>query len=199
LAAVPDALARTLGEVRGCRLCIDELPFGARPVLQVAPETRLLLVGQAPSSSVHRSGLAFDSRSGDRLRDWLGIGPDEFHGNRRLGFMPMGFCYTGRSAGGGDNPPSRICAPTWHTRLRSFLPNVEMTLLVGRYAMAHYLGPRRKASLTETVRAWRDYLPAFLPLPHPSWRNTGWLARHSWFAREVLPELRRRVKRLLEI
>ena len=196
---MPDALARTLAEVRECRLCEAELPLGPRPVLRVSPRTRLLLVGQAPSSSVHVSGLPFDSRSGDRLRDWLGIGLDEFHGNDRLGFMPMGFCYTGRSASGGDNPPAKICAPTWHPRLRSLLPQVETTLLVGQYAVAHYLGPRRKASLTETVLAWRDYLPDFFPLPHPSWRNTGWLKGNPWFEEEVLPELRRRVWLLLDL
>ncbi len=196
---MPDALARTLAEARRCRLCEAELPLGPRPVLSVSPLTRLLLVGQAPSSSVHRSGLPFDSRSGDRLRDWMGIGPDQFYGNPHLGFLPMGFCYTGRSKSGGDNPPAKLCAATWHSRLRTLLPQVELTLLVGQYAVAHYLGPRRKATLTETVRAWRDYLPAFLPLPHPSWRNTGWLAHHSWFAQEVLPELRRRVWLLLDL
>ena len=194
-----DTLGEVLAEARACRLCAAELPLGPRPVLSVGPRTRLLLVGQAPSSSVHRSGLPFDSRSGDRLRGWLGIDLGEFHGNDRLGFLPMGFCYTGRGASGGDNPPAKICAATWHPRLRPLLPNVEMTLLVGQYAIAHYLGSRRKASLTETVRAWRDYLPDFLPLPHPSWRNTGWLAHHGWFAEEVLPELRRQVKRLLEL
>ena len=196
---MPDELAEILAEARQCRLCEAELPLGPRPVLGVSPRTRLLLVGQAPSSSVHVSGLPFDSRSGERLRDWLGIDLAEFHGNERLGFVPMGFCYTGRGAGGGDNPPSRICAPTWHPRLRSLLPDVELTLLIGHHAVAHYLGPRRKPSLTETVRAWRDYLPDFLPLPHPSWRNTGWLAHHAWFAEEVLPELRRQVKRLLAL
>ena len=164
--------------------------------MHIGPQTRLLLVGQAPSAAVHRSGLPFDSQSGDRLREWLGIDRDEFYGNPRLGFMPMGFCYTGRGKRGGDNPPAKICAATWHPRLSPFLPRVELTLLVGHYAQAHYLGPRRKASLTDTVWEWREYLPDFLPLPHPSWRNTGWLARHPWFGQEVLPELRRRVKRL---
>jgi uracil-DNA glycosylase len=193
------ALDRTLAEVHRCRLCAAELPLGPRPIVRVAPQTRLLLVGQAPSTTVHASGLPFDGRSGDRLRDWLGIGRDQFYGNARLGFMPVGFCYTGRNERGGDNPPARICAPTWHPRLRPLLPNVEMTLLVGQYALARYLGSRRKASLTETVEAWRDYLPEFLPLPHPSWRNTGWLTRHPWFEREVVTELRRQVKRLLEL
>jgi uracil-DNA glycosylase len=156
-----------------------------------------LLVSQAPGTKVHESGLPFDDRSGDRLRDWLGIDREEFYGNPRLGFMPMGFCYPGRDKHGGDKPPTKICATTWHPRLRPLLPNVEMTLLVGQYAVARYLGARRKASLTETVEAWRDYVPEFLPLPHPSWRNTGWLKRHSWFERDIVPELRRQVRRLL--
>jgi uracil-DNA glycosylase len=190
-------LARTLAEVRLCRLCAAELPLGPRPVLRISPQTRLLLVSQAPGTKVHESGLPFDDRSGDRLRDWLGIDREEFYGNARLGFMPMGFCYPGRDERGGDNPPTKICASTWHPRLRPLLPDVEMTLLVGQYALGRYLGARRKASLTETVQAWRDYLPEFLPLPHPSWRNTAWLTRHPWFERDIVPELRRQVHRLL--
>ena len=192
-----DALSRTLSEVRECRLCEAELPLGPRPVVDVHPQTRLLLIGQAPSISVHRSGVPFDSKSGERLRDWLGVDLAEFNGNPRLGFLPMGFCYTGRSESGGDNPPAKLCAATWHSPLRALLPDVELTLLVGQYAIAHYLGPRRKSTMTETVRAWRDYSPEFLPLPHPSWRNTGWLKHHVWFGHEVVPELRRRVRELL--
>jgi len=186
-------------EVRACRLCAAELPLGPRPVLHVAAEARVLLLSQAPGTRVHETGLTFNDRSGDRLREWLGVTREEFYGNKRLGIMGMGFCYPGVDARGGDKPPMKICAPTWHTRLRPLLPNVELSLLVGQYAMTYYLGPRRKASLTETVRAWRDYLPEFLPLPHPSWRNTAWLTRHPWFERDVVPELRRQVKRLLMI
>lgn len=198
----PDAtpvLADVLAEVRACRRCAAELPLAPRPVLHVAPEARLLLISQAPGTKVHETGLTFNDRSGDRLRDWLGITRDEFYGNARLGIMAMGFCYPGRDAHGGDKPPMKICAPTWHPLLRPLLPQVELTLLVGQYALAHYLGRRRKASMTETVRAWREYMPEFLPLPHPSWRNTFWLRQNPWFEREVLPELRRQVKRLLAL
>ena len=194
-----DVLASAVAEIRGCRLCAEELPLGPRPVLTLSPQTRLLVVGQAPSATVHRSGIPFDSRSGDRLRGWLGIGLDQFLGNDRLGFMPMGFCYTGRSSAGGDNPPARICAPTWYPGLHRLLPELELTLLIGQYAQAYYLGKRRKASLSRTVAAWRDYLPDFLPLPHPSWRNSGWLAGNPWFERDVLPELRGQVTRLLDL
>ena len=192
------ALAKALSEVRACRLCAADLPLGPRPVLHVAAETRVLLLSQAPGTKVHETGLTFNDRSGDRLREWLGISRAEFYGNKRLGVMAMGFCYPGRDVRGGDLPPMKICAPTWHPRLRPLLPNVELSLLVGLYAHDYYLAGRQKASLTETVRAWREYLPEFLPLPHPSWRNTFWLKQNPWFECEVLPELRRRVKRLLK-
>ena len=193
------ALSDTLAEVRACRMCAAELPLEPRPVLHIGPEARLLLISQAPGTKVHDTGLSFNDRSGDRLREWLGIGREEFYGNRRLGIMAMGFCYPGRDPNGGDKPPMKSCAPTWHPRLRPLLPNVELSLLVGHHAQAYYLGRRRKATMTATVRAWRDYMPEFLPLPHPSWRNTFWLRQNPWFTREVLPELRRQVKRLLEL
>ena len=191
------ALTKALADVRACRLCAADLPLGPRPVLHVHAQTRLLLLSQAPGTRVHETGLTFNDRSGDRLRDWLGITREQFYGNKRLGVMAMGFCYPGRDARGGDKPPMRICAPTWHPRLRRLLPQVELSLLVGQYAIDYYLGARRKASLTETVRAWREYMPDFLPRPHPSWRNIGWLKHNPWFERDVIPELRRQVKRLL--
>jgi uracil-DNA glycosylase len=191
------ALARVVAEARACRLCEKELPLGPRPVLQVAAQATVLLVGQAPGTKVHASGLPFDDASGDRLREWMGIDRAAFYGNPRLAILPSGLCYPGRDARGGDRPPMKICAPTWHPRIRPLLPHVAMTLLVGSYAQVFYLGQRRKDSLTATVRAWREYLPEYLPLPHPSWRNTGWLKRNSWFEHEVAPELRRRLRTLL--
>lgn len=193
------ALQRVVAEARACTLCAKELPLGPRPVLRVAPEARVLLVGQAPGTKVHASGLPFDDASGERLRDWMGIDRAEFYGNPRLAILPSGLCYPGRDARGGDKPPMKICAPTWHPRLRPLLPNVALTLLVGGYAQVFYLGQRRKESLTATCQAWRDYLPEYLALPHPSWRNTGWLKRHPWFEREVVPELRRRMRMLLAL
>ncbi len=198
--AIPDlddSLAQALAALRACRLCAASLPLGPRPVVHIKPQARLLILSQAPGTAVHETGLSFNDRSGDRLREWLGITRDEFYGNPRLGIMGMGFCYPGVDANGGDKPPMKICAPTWHPRLRPLMPQVELSLLVGHYAQVYYLGGGRKDSMTATVRAWREYLPDFLPLPHPSWRNTAWLRKNPWFAREILPELWRRVRRLL--
>lgn len=193
------AFEQAYTQARACRLCEADLPLGPGPIVRLHATTRLLVISQAPGTKAHESGLTFDDASGDRLRDWMGIDRDIFYGNRYLGFMPMGFCYPGRDERGGDLPPLRLCAATWHPRLRPLLPSVGLTLLVGQYAHAYYLGARRRESLTETVRAWRDYMPEFLPLPHPSWRNTGWLKQNPWFARAVVPALRRQVRRLLEL
>jgi uracil-DNA glycosylase len=192
-----ETLAQAVAAARACRLCADILPLGPRPVLQVSAEARLFIAAQAPGTKVHETGLPFNDASGDRLRDWLGVDRDTFYGDKRIGIMGMGMCYPGRDAHGGDKPPIPRCAPTWHPRIRPLLPKVELTLLIGIYAQRFYLGARRKASVGETVAAWREYLPELLPLPHPSWRNTGWLKRNPWFEREVVPDLRRRVKRLL--
>ena len=186
-----------LAEARACRLCAADLPLGPRPVLRASATARLMIVGQAPGTRVHASGIPFNDPSGDRLRAWLGIDRETFYDERRLAILPMGLCYPGQDARGADKPPMKICAPTWHPRIRPLLPKLELTLLVGLYAQARYLGPARKKSLTETVQCWRDYGPEFLPLPHPSWRNTAWLKRNPWFEAEVLPELRRRVATLL--
>ena len=186
-----------LAEARACRLCAADLPLGPRPVLRASATARLMIVGQAPGTRVHASGIPFNDPSGDRLRAWLGIDRETFYDERRLAILPMGLCYPGQDARGADKPPMKICAPTWHPRIRPLLPKLELTLLVGLYAQARYLGPARKKSLTETVQCWRDYGPAFLPLPHPSWRNTAWLKRNPWFEAEVLPELRRRMATLL--
>lgn len=191
------SLAALLEDVAACRECADALPLGPRPVVQLAAEARILIVGQAPGTRVHETGLPFNDRSGDRLRDWLGVGRDAFYDAARFAIMPMGFCYPGRDPRGGDNPPRPECAPKWHARLMAALPNIELTLLVGGYAQKYHLGPAAKRTLTETVRAWRDYGPARLPLPHPSWRNTAWLKRNPWFEAEVVAELKRRVAALL--
>jgi uracil-DNA glycosylase len=191
------ALEEAVAAVRACRICAKDLPLGPRPVLLVRATSRLLIVSQAPGTRVHETGLPFNDRSGDRLRDWLGIDRDTFYNHPNLSIMPVGLCYPGTDAKGGDRPPMKICAPTWQPRIRPLLKQVELTLLVGSYAQAYDLGRRRKASMTETIAAWRDYLPDFLPLPHPSWRNTVWLRRQPWFEREVVPELQRRVRALL--
>jgi uracil-DNA glycosylase len=197
MTAAERALEEAVAAARACRICAAALPLGPRPVLLVRATSRLLIVSQAPGTRVHETGLPFNDRSGDRLRGWLGIDRDTFYGHPNLGIMPVGMCYPGVDAKGGDRPPMKVCAPTWHPRIRPLLPHVELTLLVGSYAQAYYLGRRRKASMTDTIAAWRDYLPDFLPLPHPSWRNTAWLKRQPWFERDVVPELQRRVRALL--
>lgn len=197
MTAPAETLARAVAAARACRLCADELPLGPNPVLRVRDSARLFLVSQAPGTKVHATGLPFNDRSGDRLREWLGIDRDTFYAHPGLAIMPVGLCYPGVDAAGGDRPPMRICAPTWHPRIRPLLPHVELTLLVGSYAQAYYLRQRRKPTMTATIAAWREYMPEFLPLPHPSWRNTVWLKRHPWFEAEVLPALRERVRALL--
>ncbi len=190
-------LDRVLRAARACRICEAELPLGPRPVLRARATARLLIVGQAPGTRVHETGIPFNDPSGDRLRAWLAVDRETFYDQDRIAIIPMGLCYPGRDPRGGDNPPRPECAPLWHPPLLAALPAIELTLLVGLYAQRHYLGDRRHRNLTETVRAWADCGPAVLPLPHPSWRNTGWLKRHPWFEAELVPELRARVRALL--
>jgi len=186
-----------LARVRACRVCEGHLPLGPRPVVLGRPSARLLITGQAPGTKVHETGISWNDPSGDRLREWLGLDRASFYDERRIALVGMGFCYPGRLPRGGDAPPRPECAPLWHPPLRAALPNIELTLLVGHYAQAYYLGERRKVNMTETVRAWREFLPEFIPTPHPSWRTTGWLKRNPWYAEELVPELRRRVRALM--
>ena len=190
-------LERVLCAARACRVCAAGLPLGPRPVLRARSTARLLIVSQAPATRVHETGIPFDDPSGDRLRGWLAVDRETFYDQDRIAFVPMGLCYPGRDSRGSDNPPRAECAPLWHPPLLAALPAVELTLLVGLYAQRHYLGTRRRGKLTGTVRAWADYGPAYLPLPHPSWRNTGWLKRNPWFEAKLVPELRVRVHALL--
>lgn len=185
-----------LAEVRACRLCAAHLPLGPRPVVRAKATARLLIIGQAPGTRVHESGVPWDDRSGERLRDWLQIGPETFYDESRVAIMPMGFCYPGVDAKGGDKPPRPECAPEWHARILAHLPEVALTLLVGAYAQKRYLGGRE--SMTERVRAFRTHLAdGFLPLPHPSWRTTHWQKKNPWFDAEVLPDLRARTAAML--
>jgi uracil-DNA glycosylase len=190
------ALASLLHEIRACRTCATHLPFGPRPVLRAHASARLLIIGQAPGTNVHASGIPWNDRSGDRLREWLQFDRDDFYNESRIAIVPMGFCYPGVDASGGDLAPRKECAPLWHARVMRRLPDIKLTLLVGSYAQRYYLGDLRPLSMTDTVRAWRDISPRFIPLPHPSWRSTGWLKRNPWFERELLPELRDRVQLL---
>ncbi len=191
------ALQHLLGEIRACRVCARHLPLGPRPVLRASTSARLLIIGQAPGTRVHASGIPWDDRSGDRLRQWLGVEKEIFYDTQRIAIVPMGFCFPGIDPRGGDNPPRPECAPLWHERVLDHLPSLELVLLIGGYAQKRYLGATRGKTMTATVATWREHLPRHLPLPHPSWRNTAWLRRHPWFETELVPELQRRVADLV--
>jgi len=194
--------------IRACRICRDApehgapLPHEPRPVLQVHGDARLLIVGQAPGTRVHASGRPFTDPSGERLRDWLGINADLFYDASRVAIVPMGFCFPGLDAKGGDLPPRKECAPRWRQAVLDRLPHVELVLVIGQYAQAWHLGPARGKSLTETVRNWPDYLtsnrtPKVLPLPHPAWRNNAWIKKNPWFNKDLIPVLRAEIERLM--
>ena len=163
--------------------------------MRINPAARVLIVSQAPGTRVHETGLSFNDRSGDRLRAWLGVDRETFYDESRIAIMPMGLCYPGVDAHGGDLPPIRDCAPLWHPRLLPRLPRIGITILVGSYGQKRYLGAT--GNMTATVSRWREFLPRYFPTPHPSWRNTGWLKRNPWFEAEALPELQTRVAALL--
>lgn len=199
-------LDRLLAEVRRCRVCVDvpmgnPLPHEPRPVLQASRAARLLIAGQAPGTRVHVSGRPFTDPSGDRLRQWLGIGEDVFYDERKVAIVPMGFCFPGLDSRGSDLPPRKECAGQWRQQVMSQLPNIGLVLVIGQYAQGWHLGDLRRSSLTETVANWREMFetldPPVLPLPHPSWRNTGWLKTNPWFEADVLPVLQREVARLV--
>ncbi len=180
-------------EIAACRLCERHLPHGVRPVVSFSSTARLLIIGQAPGSKVHESGIPWDDASGDRLREWTGLSKDQMYDPARVALVPMGFCYPGK-ASGGDKPPRKECAPQWHDRVLDTLPEDRLTLLVGTYAQAHYLPASRKLSMTERVRRFGEFLPRFMPLPHPAWRSTIWMRKNPWFEQEVIPVLQDRVR-----
>ena len=187
---------KLIQQVRDCKLC-TQLPLGPKPIFQFHPEARILIAGQAPGRVTHHKGIPFDDASGDRLRGWLGVDKDTFYSPQKLAILPMAMCYpgTGRS---GDIAPPEICAETWRQTLLARLTKVKLTLIVGQYAMNWHLGKVPQKTLTETVENWREYWPEVLPLPHPSPRNNRWLKQNPWFEDDVLPELRDRVKALLQ-
>lgn len=184
-----------LREIRACRVCASSLDHDPRPVVSFADRAPVVLIGQAPGSAVHKSGIPWDDPSGATLRSWMGISDEDFYDPAKVAIVPMGFCYPGRGRSG-DKPPRPECAPLWHERILARL-DPRLILLVGAYAQAHYLGEARKASLTQTVRTWRDYPTDRLALPHPSPRNRPWLAKNPWFDGEIVPLLRRRLRRAL--
>lgn len=190
-------LSATLAAARRCVHCADHLPLGPRPVLVAEPGARIAVIGQAPGTRVHASGVPWDDASGDHLREWLAVDRQTFLHSGRFAILPMGLCYPGRK-GGGDAPPRPECAPMWHPPVLAGLPDVRLTLLIGLYAQRYYLGPARRRTLTDTVAAFREYAPAVVPLPHPSWRSRGWIRRHPWFTDDLLPALRLQVATLVQ-
>jgi uracil-DNA glycosylase len=190
-------LPRLVAEIRACRICQRDLVAGVRPVLRISKTARLCIAGQAPGIRVHSSGIPYDDPSGTRLRSWLGIDRETFYDESRIAIVPMGFCFPGYDANGGDRPPRAECARTWHDWLFAAAPKFKLVLAIGTYAQAYHLKVNAKKSVAETVRAWREYGPLAIPLPHPSWRNNGWLKKNPWFESELLPHLRARVAEIL--
>jgi len=188
-----DAIEELSTEIRQCTVCAAHLPHPPRPVVQIGAAARIMIIGQAPGSKVHESGVPWNDQSGDRLREWSGLAGTTFYDSAKVALMPMGFCYPG-AANGADLPPRPECAPLWHARVLALLPGIRLTLLVGSHAQDYYLRKTAKATMTETVRDFAAYGPTLFPLPHPSWRSTGWMRRNPWFETEVLPALRDRVR-----
>lgn len=197
-ASVKSDLSDLLRDIRACRVCEASLPLGPRPVVQLGPFARVLVIGQAPSSRVHETGVPWNDASGARLREWMGIEVATFYDPDRVALMPMGFCYPGVNKKGGDLPPRPECAPLWHNRLRQHLTNVRLTLFVGLYAQKAYMRDVSGETLTEKVRNFGQTLPDRAPLPHPSWRSTGWMRRNPWFEADLLPTLRHTVAAALD-
>jgi uracil-DNA glycosylase len=189
-------LPQLLRNIRACTHCADALPCRPRPVLQAHGSARLCIVGQAPGRRVHETGIPWNDPSGDRLRNWLGLTSEQFYDPHKLAIVPMGFCYPGKAASG-DNPPRPECAPRWHEKLNAHLHDIKLTLLIGHHAQAYYLDVRRKGTLSDTVKAWKEYLPqGYLPLAHPSPRNQPWLVKNPWFEEELVPDLRNVIRAL---
>ena len=188
-------LTDLLKEIRGCHHCEENLPLGPNPVLSAKENARLLIVGQAPGTRVHKTGIPWNDPSGDRLRQWMDVSKEQFYDEDQIAIVPMGFCYPGKGKSG-DLPPRPECAELWHAKIMEQLPNIELTLLIGQYAQNYYLDTKYK-TLTERVRHWQEYGPKYLPLPHPSPRNTFWLKRNPWFEQDVVPHLQLRVNNLI--
>jgi uracil-DNA glycosylase len=189
-ATVASSLEGIAAEARACTVCAAHLPLGPRPVFHVSTTARILIIGQAPGTKVHATGIPWNDPSGERLRGWLEMDRELFYDQSKVAIVPMGFCYPGRLPNGGDAPPRPECAPLWQARLLSAMPAIRLTLLVGGYALVHALG---KGAMTDRVRAFNEHLPRYFPLPHPSWRTGAWERKNPWFQTDVLPALRRAV------
>lgn len=182
-----------LKDIKQCTICKEHLLLGPRPIVSAHPDSKIAIIGQAPGTKVHASGIPWDDASGRQLRKWLDVSDEDFYDETKFAIIPMGFCYPGKGKTG-DLPPRPECAPQWHKPLFDELKHVELVILIGMYAQKYYLGKQAKKTLTETVKNYNEYLPKYLPLPHPSPRNRFWLAKNPWFEVEVLPELRRKVR-----
>ncbi|TKD65898.1 uracil-DNA glycosylase family protein [Flavobacterium sp. ASW18X] len=185
-----------LEQIRMCTLCQEKLPLGPRPIISAQPNSKLLIIGQALGSVVHKTGIPWDDKSGENLRHWMGISANDFYNEEITALVPMGFCYPGKGISG-DLPPHPECAETWHSRVLQQLPSVSLTLLIGNYAQNYYLRATKKSTLTKTVKAHNEYLPSYFVLPHPSPRNAIWQAKNPWFKTEVLPRLKEEVAKAL--
>ena len=190
-----EPLENLLQQIRACRICEDHLALGPRPVLRASTTAKLLIVGQAPGTKVHASGKPWDDQSGKRLRNWLGLEPEVFYDETRVAIVPIGFCYPGKGKSG-DLPPRPECAQNWHQQLLELLPNIELTLLVGKYAQDYFLKANAKPNLTQTVANWYEYLPHYMPMPHPSPRNQFWVKHNPWFEQEAVPVVREQIQQL---
>ncbi|APA90981.1 MULTISPECIES: uracil-DNA glycosylase family protein [Myroides] len=190
-----DCFDELLSDIKACKICEKELPLGANPVVLSSVQSKIIIIGQAPGLKVHLSGIPFKDKSGEQLRQWLGVTEEEFYDTANFSIIPMGFCYPGKGKNG-DLPPKKICAPTWHAQLLDQLTSVKLILLIGKYAQDYYL--KTNDSLTENVNNFHEYLPTYFPLPHPSPRNNIWKAKNRWFEQEVIPILQHQVKLILK-
>ncbi len=185
-----------LEEIKGCAICKEHLPLGPRPVLTCNESSKVVIIGQAPGTAVHKSGIPWDDQSGKNLREWMGISSETFYDTEKIAIIPMGFCYPGKGKSG-DLPPCKECAIKWHAELMKQMPNVELILLIGKYAQDYYHGKAAKRNLTETAKHFDEYLPKLFVLPHPSPRNNIWQAKNEWFKLDVLPALKLIVKEII--
>ncbi len=190
-------MEKLLQSIRKCEICKEHLPLGPRPIISAHPKSKIALIGQAPGTKVHASGIPWDDPSGKQLRNWMGISDEDFYNPQKIALIPMGFCYPGKGKSG-DLPPRPECAPQWHNELLGHIPNLKLTILIGSYSQNYYLKGNAFKTLTETVQHFENYLPGYFPLPHPSPRNRFWLTKNPWFEKEVLPEFHTRIQQVLD-
>ncbi|OIQ21108.1 MAG: IclR family transcriptional regulator [Flavobacterium sp. MedPE-SWcel] len=187
---------KLLLDIKDCRICEEQLPLGPRPVVAARPKSKIIIIGQAPGTAVHKTGIPWYDKSGENLRRWMGVENEVFYDAEKIGIIPMGFCYPGRGKSG-DNPPTKECAPKWHGKLFDYIEKPELILLIGKYSQDYYLRTTSKRTLTETVRNYKEYLPKYFVLPHPSPRNNIWMKKNEWFKDEVLPSLKESISQIL--